>query len=142
MGRTYWFECARCGYRARVSGGADRGFNLFVQTVLCRDCRQLYDAVTRLKVPAEFVTALRGKPTGAPPTKPTGKRLPAPSPPRFQDAVDRLLYPGAAEFAWLRFKPQCPISVLHRIEPWSDPGKCPRCGLPLDKNALPFKIWD
>ena len=51
MGRSYWFECPRCGYRAKVSGRADRGLSFFVQTVLCRDCRELYDAVTRLRVP-------------------------------------------------------------------------------------------
>jgi hypothetical protein len=50
MGRSYWFECPKCGYRAKVSGRADRGLTLFVQTILCSDCRQLYDAVTRLRV--------------------------------------------------------------------------------------------
>jgi transcription elongation factor Elf1 len=52
MGRSYWFECARCGYRAKVSGRVDRGFNFFVQTIVCRDCKELYDAVTRIKVAA------------------------------------------------------------------------------------------
>ena len=51
MGRTHWFECGKCGYRAKVSGRADRGLNFFVQTVSCLDCRQLYDAVTRVRVP-------------------------------------------------------------------------------------------
>jgi hypothetical protein len=50
MGRSFWFECSRCGYRATVSGGADRGRDLFVQTISCRDCRKLYDAVTRLRI--------------------------------------------------------------------------------------------
>ena len=53
MGRSYWFECPKCGYRAKVSGRADRGLSFFVQTILCRDCRELYDAVTRLRVPDE-----------------------------------------------------------------------------------------
>ena len=54
MGRSYWFECPKCGYRAKVSGRADRGLSFFVQTILCRDCRELYDAVIRLRVPDEF----------------------------------------------------------------------------------------
>ena len=53
MGRSYCFECPTCGYRAKVSGRADRGLTFFVQTILCLDCRQLYDAVTRLRVPDE-----------------------------------------------------------------------------------------
>jgi len=51
MGRTYLFECAKCGYRAKVAGGADRGFHLAVQTIQCLECRELHDAVTELKVP-------------------------------------------------------------------------------------------
>ena len=53
MGRSYWFECAKCGYRAKVSGRADRGITFFVHTILCRDCRELYDAVTRLRLADE-----------------------------------------------------------------------------------------
>ena len=34
----------------KSSGRADRGLSFFVQTILCRDCRELYDAVTRLRV--------------------------------------------------------------------------------------------
>ena len=26
MGRSYWFECSRCGYRAKASGRLDRDF--------------------------------------------------------------------------------------------------------------------
>src|ERR1700674_5874389 len=51
MGRSYWFECPRCGYRAKVSGRADRGFNFSVQSIVCRDCKELYDAVTRARIP-------------------------------------------------------------------------------------------
>jgi hypothetical protein len=59
MGRSYWFECSKCGYRAKVSGGADRGFHFYVQTIACGDCKQLYDAVTRLKVSDESTAANR-----------------------------------------------------------------------------------
>jgi hypothetical protein len=52
MGRTYLFECPKCEYSARVSGREDRGFTVCVQTIVCRDCRRLYDAVVRLRVSA------------------------------------------------------------------------------------------
>ena len=58
MGRSYHFECAKCGYRTIVSGRADRGLNLAVQTIVCRDCRKLFDAVTKLKVPDDSALKL------------------------------------------------------------------------------------
>ena len=49
MGRTYLFECSKCGYHARVAGGAAEGEHFAVQTIACADCRALHDAVTRFK---------------------------------------------------------------------------------------------
>jgi len=98
MGRSYWFECPKCSYRAKVSGRADRGLGFCVQTILCRDCKELYDAVTRLKVPDES-GGLRG-PAGfdkarfmkAPPVMT--------APPNFQAVLNRLIHtlpPGISE---------------------------------------------
>jgi hypothetical protein len=138
MGRTYWFECSKCGYRAKVSGRAERGLNFFVQTIICRDCRELYDAVTRLKVPDE--PALR-TPFGLPGTKP-----PVPSalktPPAFATVLNRLPTSGGRRVKWQTFKIQCPVSLIHRIEAWNDPGKCPKCGVHLEKSFPPFRIWE
>jgi hypothetical protein len=61
MGRTYLFECAKCGYRAAVAGGAAQGPHLAVQTIHCLDCRELHDAVTELKVPATAASLARWK---------------------------------------------------------------------------------
>jgi hypothetical protein len=142
MGRTYWFECVKCGYRAKLSGGADRGLNLFVQTILCRECRELCDAVTRLKVPTRLAPGLSKRPSWRFAKKSEVLHPPAVTPPRFQEAVNRLLYLGALGVKWVQFKLQCPVSALHRVEPWNEPGRCPKCGLDLEKNALPFRIWD
>lgn len=143
MGRSYWFECSRCGYKATVSGRADRGLNFFIQTILCADCKQLYDAVTQLKVPDErpldsqmnrfgWVSRYGVQPG-------TFRRD---SPPPFSKALSLLQYRGVRRFKWLKFPAQCPVSPLHRTKNWNDPGKCPRCGVHLDKNVLPFRIWD
>src|SRR5215831_14184587 len=59
VGRSYWFECSKCGYRTKVAGRADRGLSFFVQTIVCRDCKELYDAVSRVKVPDESGLRLR-----------------------------------------------------------------------------------
>jgi len=140
MGRSYWFECSRCGYRTKVSGTADRGLNFFVQTILCRDCRELYDAVTRMKIPEEPEVKRRG--LGLRRSKSPYLKRAASRPPNFQTALNRLLYLGTTDFKWLHFKLECPVSRLHRVQSWNEPDECPRCGAYLEKNALPYRIWE
>ena len=140
MGRSYWFECPKCGYRAKVSGRADRGLNFVVQTILCRDCKQLYDAVTRLRVPAKpdglrsFAGWRLARMLDATPS--------VSSPPGFQSVLNRLPQTGVKRFRWLAFNLQCPVSALHRVRSWSDPDRCPKCGVYLEKGALPYRLWD
>ncbi len=50
MGRTFQFECPQCQFPARVAGGADAGINCAVQTIVCHDCRRLFDVFTRLRL--------------------------------------------------------------------------------------------
>ena len=140
MGRSYWFECPRCGYRANVSGRADRGWNLFVQTILCRDCKELYDAVTRLRVSGE--SAASECLAGWRRANASRLRRAADAPPSFQSALNCLPVAAATQPQWLPFKLQCPVSARHRVQAWNEPDRCPRCGNYLEKNALPFRIWE
>jgi hypothetical protein len=139
MGRSYWFECAKCGYRAIVAGRADEGLDLAVQTILCRDCKQLYDAVTRLRVVDESV-GWGG--VGALHTGRIRKVRPMTAPPTFQAALNRLPPSGTRRLKWLSFKIQCQVSTFHRVRSWNDPDRCPKCGLFLEKSALPYRLWD
>jgi len=134
MGRSYLFECPKCGYHATVSGGADAGFECGVQTAACRDCRSLFDAVVRLrvadtglKVSAEF-QRLRFRKTHE-------------APPSFEVAINRLP-PLGTKIKWVQFKIQCPVSSPLRVRALNEPGKCPRCVNFMEKNALPFRYWD
>lgn len=122
MGRTYLFECSKCGYRVRVAGGAAEGEHFAVQTIVCVDCRALHDAVTRCKA----WSRLRGNS--------------APTPPKITAMLTRLPPRGARP--WLKFKPACPVLPWHRIRLWKQPDKCPKCGNFLESNATPFRIWD
>ncbi|HXP59053.1 MAG TPA: hypothetical protein VN829_01110 [Dongiaceae bacterium] len=144
MGRSYWFECSKCGYRVKVSGRADRGVNVFVQTIHCRECRELLDVVTRIRIPDEVRERARPSAyaTGSP-----GRKLPAQSwaangPPSFQAALGRLTRTGSTRFRWLDFRLRCPVSPSHSVQGWSDPGKCPKCGVFLEKNGVPYRIWE
>jgi hypothetical protein len=138
MGRSYWFECSKCGYRANVSGKFDRGLNLAVQTILCRECRKLYDAVVHLRVPDELKErSLRlGLRSGA-----TSERASS-SPPPMTPLLNRLPYRGIKYLRWLRYKPQCPASAYHQVREWNAPDKCPRCGIYLEQNVIPYRIWE
>jgi hypothetical protein len=136
MGRSYYFECSKCGYRATVAGRADGGVSFEVQTITCRDCKELLDVVTRLKEePPNGV----GKSAGAN----RGKRMirPLEAAPRFEVVLNRLPA-GAKRLRWVPYEICCPVSPLHRVQAWNDPGRCPRCGTYLDKSALPFRIWE
>ena len=49
MGRNFHFQCTQCQYHAGISGGMDSGLNCDVQTILCRECRELFDVFTRIR---------------------------------------------------------------------------------------------
>ena len=132
MGKTYLFECPQCQYRVMISGGVDGGLHCEIQTIICRDCRQLYDVFVRQR--------------------------------RRQDAVDLVKFPGfhrpdippvvlressvnpspkpRAPLIWRDSKLSCPVASDHPVEPWSDPGRCPRCGNFMERNGFPFRAWD
>ena len=132
----------KCGYRAKVSGREDRGLNCIVQTILCRDCRELYDAVTRIRVVQPKDDEAARKAAGASGMKAVTADWAPERPPVFQSALNRLLLLGAGRSKWVHFRLRCPVSTLHRVESWNDPAKCPKCGLHLEKNVLPYRIWD
>ncbi len=138
MGKSYWFECGRCGYRAKVAGRADEGLHLCVQTILCQDCKELYDAVTRVRLldgsrPALHGTLATGSATGE-----MGNH----TPPSFQWALNRLRYTGEKISDWLTFPLKCPVSNIHKVRTWNDPDMCPRCWVYLERAALAYRIWD
>ena len=43
MGAAFKFDCPSCGYSAEVTGDATFGFMAATETVVCLDCKQLYD---------------------------------------------------------------------------------------------------
>jgi hypothetical protein len=133
MGRTYLFECEKCGYKAKVAGGATEGAEFTVQTILCYQCRELIDAVLTLKVP--WPPAVGDATVGA---NIKGKTK-AVAPP-FAAVVDRL--PLAGRTRWQRFKLACPVAANHRVRVWNLPDKCPRCGVFLERGAIPFRQWE
>ncbi len=138
MGRTYRFECSKCGYRVAVAGGAARGPHLAVQTIHCLECRELYDAVIELKVPASPQNLPRWKLKPTPfDTGPSDEK-----PPTFAAALNRLTVGRGKRHRWDTFKLMCPVAARHRIRIWKQPGKCPKCGVFLDGGGTPFKVWD
>ena len=139
MGKSYWFECSRCGYRAKVAGRADDGLHLAVQTIVCQDCKELYDAVTQIRIVNGSSPMFHGKLSRAPIDELNNSK---PPPPGFPWASNRLRFMGEKISDWLKFPLQCPVSSAHKILPWNEPGKCPRCGVYIEKNILAYRIWD
>ena len=137
MGRTYLFECPRCHYRTAVAGGADRGFHCYVQTILCRDCKALFDVATRVRVPVETQGPATSRWTNV-----IIRRNPVSDRPSAVTWQNRLLFVGGTRSQWVVVKPRCPNSPVHRIEPWNEPGHCPRCSTQLERTVMAYRIWD
>jgi hypothetical protein len=137
MGRIYLFECEKCGYRVKVAGGAAEGLEFTLQTILCYQCRELQDVVTSLKVP--WPPAVGDTTVGA---KLNGKPKSPKTAPSFATVINRLPLTGRLRTRWQDFKPACSVSALHRVREWNQPDKCPRCGVFLERSALPFHQWD
>jgi hypothetical protein len=132
VGKTYLFECPQCQYRARISGGVDGGLHCDTQTILCRECRQLYDVLTRERrrqgavEPSKFPAFDR--PDIPPVVLGQSSAHPAAQPP--------------APLVWRDAKLACPVDADHSVEPWRDPGRCPRCGNFMERNGFPLRAWD
>jgi hypothetical protein len=135
MGRSYLFECPKCSYKAEVSGGLDSGLDFSVQTTACRDCRVVFDSVVRIRIPDTGLRFLSDF------QRMRWRRAEAEAPPTFESAVNRLPL-ADRKFQWAQFKIRCPVSLAHRVNAWNEPGKCPRCGNFMEKNALPFRYWE
>jgi len=51
MGHTGRLTCPSCDYSADVAGGRTFGFYAVVETIVCHDCKELYDATANEKAP-------------------------------------------------------------------------------------------
>lgn len=54
MGRIHRFHCPGCNYDAEVSGGGDAGMEVTTTTIVCLDCKKLFDFVLGPFVAVEF----------------------------------------------------------------------------------------
>jgi hypothetical protein len=141
MGRSYIYECQKCGYRAIVSGRNDRGVNFAVTTIRCLDCRELRDAVTALRLSESEMQAKDN------PSRPIKGRVLRENwnlklPPSAEAVFNRLAVRDGSKYRWVHYAPRCSRSPVHRIEPWIDPGLCPKCGIHMEKGAMPYRLWD
>ncbi len=47
MAQIRQFRCPNCDFRAEVSGGEDRGLEVYIQTVVCKECTEIRDVPAR-----------------------------------------------------------------------------------------------
>jgi hypothetical protein len=132
VGKTYQFECPLCQYQAKISGGADGGVHCEIQTVICRDCRQLYDVYTKVQRRAGVAEKVKFP----------GFFRPEIPPVILRESTSRPGTSAPVKLVWQKFAPTCPVEAKHRVEVWKDPGRCPRCGCFMDKGGFPFRNWD
>jgi transposase-like protein len=126
VGKTYHFECPHCHYCAKVSGGADSGIHCEVQTVVCRDCRELMDVFTKVR-------------------RREGANEQIKFPGFFRPEIPPVILRDGStvgRLVWQKFLLACPVEPKHTVAAWNNPGRCPRCGSFMEKNGFPTKIWD
>jgi Zn finger protein HypA/HybF involved in hydrogenase expression len=46
MAQLHGVRCAQCGLKATVSGGRDRGFRFWTETMYCKSCESLSDVLS------------------------------------------------------------------------------------------------
>lgn len=130
MGRMYLFECKKCGYHTSVAGGLSEGYDLKGRTMVCSDCRSIYDCVIALRAEAETLLGSQLS------------NLTQAVAPSLQSALARLPLSTLKGSHWREFEPVCPVDATHRVAPWSTPGRCPRCKAYLESGALPYCVWN
>jgi hypothetical protein len=135
MARSFHFECARCRYQARVTGGADRGAHCFTQTVVCLDCRQLFDVPVRLRVALDEFALRARLNRRLYPTRPLELDRPVPG-------WNLRLARNPGKTRWASVKLRCPNLAWHRVQPWNQPGPCPRCANLIEGTLTPWRLWD
>ena len=113
MGRTYIFECPLCQYRAQISGGADSGVHCEIQTVVCRDCRELFDVFTRQRRRTDAIDLIKFP----------GFYRPEIPPVILSDSSVNPKRLPPRPLIWRDFKLACPVEPKHVVEPWRDPDR-------------------
>ncbi len=133
MGKTFHFHCTQCSYRASISGGADGGLNCDVQTILCRECRELFDVFTRVRrVVGRKEFALKFSAFTRPEIPPVILR----------DSLFALKPAKPRQFEWQKMKLACPAVAKHFVEAWKHPGHCPRCHAFMEQEGLSLRVWE
>jgi hypothetical protein len=132
VGKTYFYECPQCQYQAKISGGADSGIHCEIQTVVCRDCRELYDVFRRRRQRADAVKLIRFP----------GFYRPDIPPVILGESSINPSSQALAPLIWVDSDLKCPIMPDHFVEPWNEPGRCPKCGNFMERNGFPFRAWD
>jgi hypothetical protein len=165
MAQIRQYRCPKCDYRAEVSGGEDRGLEIYTQTIVCKDCRELRDVPVRKFELPEDKHKIYPDPQATPLVSAWVK---------FKAGeLRRAAQPDApaAQFAHLGhyWKPvplKCPTNPFHTVLPWfgmhlpleeeldrdgalatadnmSKPGEgaCPKCGSRMVRSQ-PVATWE
>lgn len=154
MGRLYRFDCPRCGFTARAGAGTIQNSGFSTATIVCKDCKEIYDVVSALRLAPSMVNSAR-KSFGRQRIVLSAERLlqiedkvnlPPSMLPHSRKLILQQLNPTPlARFLaqrWFQVKLLCPVNPRHRIQPWKTPARCPNCEDYLDTTLLPYRVWD
>ena len=126
MGRYFEFTCRACGYKAVVSGGDDMGLLCVTTTIVCYDCKELLDVPVSFE-PWDEENDLSNAPIVCP-GRPPSSELKNDDEDEYGDEDEE---EDEEDYS----------NPTHKVERWSHPGKCPRCGDTLEAGDCVL-LWD
>ncbi len=165
MAQIRQFRCPNCDFRAEASGGEDRGLEIYIQTVVCNECKELLDVpMRRFELPkdkAQVFPDPQQKPLLSAWVKFKAGEMSRASKP---DSV-AAQYPHLAHY-WKKVNLKCPNNPYHKVQAWfgmhlpleeevekgasygsSDDtskrasGACPRCSHNMIRSQ-PLATWE
>ena len=154
MTQTFRYDCPRCGYTCKCCGGKASHSTFLTETVICEDCRKIYDVVTSIRLPItpflmsklkceggrlelseQVIAELEGTISLPSDMLPCNGRI-------VLHRTDTAPLPRGLGRRWFTVKKACPEMSLHRLKSWKSPCRCPRCNDWLERCLLPSKILD
>lgn len=125
-----------------MAGREEQGLVCHVCTIVCPECSALFDAVTRARLSRDWLKGRRPLhlDAGWTPKSEWQRTVDAVREPVTLDQV--LFEHHDPRGPWVEFPVTCPNVVHHAVQPWKDPGRCPRCGVYMERTLMPFRLWE
>jgi hypothetical protein len=161
MAQIRQFHCPKCNYHAEVSGGEDRGLDIYTQTIICHECKELHDVPAKKFSLPDDSDRIQPDPH-AKPLVAAWVKFRIGEAGRAANSSQNPSQFSHLQHYWKPVKLSCPESPFHRVDKWfgmhlplvedagteqanvdssARGGACPRCGTTMLRSQ-PMATWE